>query len=206
MSGKEGAETFCLLIFLWALNKISEGRGDSLSQLLIRLRSSSIVEQSQNRWSDCSRRDVVWPQRSTAGTENTVISQGEEDWGRLWQCESAAQPSSELRSGWCYLSLCVWGNQPGPRQHEPWCPLLETSNYLGLEDVWVGCGILWEVTSHHRLLGRSWRGNPKRGPSLTDALGFSAKWLLFPPEFWMWQQFKLFSHFSAVPLSVTSEW
>lgn len=44
---KRGQKCFIWLFLLWDLNKISEGKGDSLSQLFTWLRSSSIVERAR---------------------------------------------------------------------------------------------------------------------------------------------------------------
>lgn len=64
----------------------------------------------------------------------------------------------------------------------------------------MGCGIMW---GGHFISQASWQKLVRDHNMAQSNLGFLAKWLLFPPEFWMWQQFNSFpllSHIAACHL------
>lgn len=119
-----------------------------------------------------------------------------------WVCSSNSAVSA--RSGWCDLSQCVWKNQPGSKQNEPLCLMLETSNYLGIEDLRVGCGTLWGSHFTSRASWQEVERYHQHGPRLTYGLGFYAKWLLFSQSSGCGNS-STSSHLSTLPLSVTSE-
>ena len=75
--------------------------------------------------------------------------------------------------------------------------MLETSNYLGVGDLRVGCGTRW---GGHFTLQASWQEEERdryHGPNLTCGLECLPNGSCFPEEFWMWEQFNflpLLSH------------
>lgn len=143
---------------------------------------------SQAKWSDCSRLDVVWPQRSAGGTENMVIFWGLEVRGKVWQHESAApvpQWAQRVVDVTC-LSVSEEINQVPNKT--ALCLMLETSNYLGVGGLRVGCGSRW---GGHFTSQASWQEEERivtMGPNLTCGLEFLPNGSCFPEEFWMWEQ------------------
>lgn len=88
---------------------------------------------------------------------------GKEESLTVWACSS--NPALRSQSGWCYLSQCVWRNQPGPKQNGN-MKLPGNTGFVG--GLWDYVGRSLHITSF--LAGG--REGSYHGPSLTYGLGF----------------------------------
>lgn len=109
---------------------------------------------------------------------------GKEESLTAWACSS--NPALRSQSGWCYLSQCVWRNQPGPKQNGN-MKLPGNTGFVG--GLWDYVGRSLHITS----FSAGGREGSYHGPSLTYGLGFFfCQMGPVSSEFWMWKQFNIF--------------
>lgn len=152
--------------------------------------------ENQDQLSDCSPVDIVWPQRSAVGTENIMIYREGKGRGKCDRiCSSNTAESSRMVDVSCLdvsADINPFQTKVGPASHIGNIKLSGSSWLVG-----GLLGLCREVTSHHGLLGRRynhglvvWNFCQMAPVSLkSSGCGISST----------------FSHFSAIPLSATSE-
>lgn len=83
------------------------------------------------------------------------------------------------------------------KKKPPICLLLETSNYLGVEDLWVGN---WNYVRRHFTSQVSWQ-EAERVWNTDLWSGAFASGSCFPKELWMWEQVNIFPLLSHTTVS-----